>query len=440
MEMTYARWIKEGFDADFVASYLAERVSALPTGGLQFSGGAFFDEPLILLETGVEFLIPISDIDRSRIIDGALEVALRSKDYSSSTLIGEINKATRDFARSPETKYIVTTTLSFRHFEDISRIEGPDCRLYVRSRLTRHLTEARGEAKQRTRKDITGDYPEDEPFFKRYAPAWIHVRGRSIHEAVDRAVEALDLRRGIWNFALNRGIVATYPPPRRGPINEVLAGSLYSLHYEDGTLAAEYDWVDPEYTEPQLSRKVQRKWARVLKDEEDIRAALKRSPYRATLEDALRRYCRALDLVDLSRAFLELWGLLETLTGISPQEGHDRVVKRASFIWVDGQTKTHEQVLHHLRRHRNSYVHFGEGANRTGAYLHQIRLYAEQMLQFHLMDSRRLSSMDRASRLLDLPPDTRDLQHFIDTREKEATKAAEAARLAKEGLRFRGGD
>lgn len=69
----------------------------MPSGGLKYSGGVFFGEPLILLETGVEFLVPISDVDRSRIIDRALETALRSKNYGSAALIGEINKATRDF-------------------------------------------------------------------------------------------------------------------------------------------------------------------------------------------------------------------------------------------------------------------------------------------------------------------------------------------------------
>ena len=40
--------------------------------------------------------------------------------------------------------------------------------------------------------------------------------------------------------------------------------------------------------------------------ESDVRALLKRSPYREMLEGALRRYRRALDWADLSRAFLEL--------------------------------------------------------------------------------------------------------------------------------------
>jgi hypothetical protein len=434
--MTYARWREDGFDADFVTSELAKGVSPLPSGGLQISGDLFFGEPLILLETGVEFLVPISDVDRSRIIDRALEAALRSKDFGPAVLIGEINKATRDFARSPETKYVMVTGLSFKYFEDLSRIEGPDLRLYVRRQLPRYLVEARREAKQRSRREIGGDYPEDVPF-KRYAPGWIHVRARSPQEAMDRAVKALDLRRGIWNFAINRRAGAKYPSPRRGPINEVLGGPLYSLHRQDGGLAVEYDWVDPEYTKPRLSRKVQMKWAQILEDEEDVRAALKRSPYRATLEDALRRYCRALDWADLSHAFVDLWGLLETLTGISPQDSHNSVVRRASFIFADEQRKTHEQVLHHLRRHRNSYVHAGEGADQTGAYLHQIRLYAEQMLSFHLKNSRYLTSMEWAARFLDLPFDNRDLQHLIETREREATNATEAARLAKEGLRFR---
>lgn len=219
----------------------------------------------------------------------------------------------------------------------------------------------------------------------------------------------------------------------------MVAGPLYSLHRPDGTLAVEYDWTDPEYSGPRLSRNLRRKWGQVLRDEEGIRAALKRSPYRATLEDALRRYCRALDSIDLSRAFLDLWGLLETLTGISPQDSHNKVVNRASFIWSDAQRKTHEQVLHHLRRHRNSYVHAGEGANRTNAYVHQIRRYAEEMLLFHIAYSRHFTSMDRAVRFFDLPFDTAQLQHLIETQESEAKKATETARLATEGLRFRQG-
>jgi hypothetical protein len=189
-----------------------------------------------------------------------------------------------------------------------------------------------------------------------------------------------------------------------------------------------------------LQEKFQEKWLKILEEEKKVNVLLKRSPYQFILEDALRRYCRALDSMDLSRAFLELWGLLEALTGISPQDRHDTVVKGATFIWADTERETHEQVLHHLRRYRNSYVHAGEGALRTGAYMHQLRLYVEQMLYFHLHHSRYFSSMNSVARFLSLPFDARDLQRSIEEREREAQEAAEAARLAREGLRFRTGE
>jgi hypothetical protein len=182
---------------------------------------------------------------------------------------------------------------------------------------------------------------------------------------------------------------------------------------------------------------VQRKWARIHEEEENIRVLLKRSPYRAILEGALRRYCRALDSADLSRAFLELWALLETLTGISERDSHKSVVKRATFIWPASEHRTHEQVLHHLRRHRNFYAHSGEHSHQRGAYLHQLRLYVEQILRFHLINSRFLGSMDRAARFFDLPYASSDLQHYIKGREKDAKEASEAANLAREALRFR---
>ncbi len=67
--MTFARWRRDGFDADFVAAELAKGIRPLEAGGLQYSGTAFFGEPLTLLETGVEFLETVPEVDRSRIID-----------------------------------------------------------------------------------------------------------------------------------------------------------------------------------------------------------------------------------------------------------------------------------------------------------------------------------------------------------------------------------
>lgn len=429
--MTLAQWKTGGFDADFVARELKKEIKPLPDGVTQYSGTAFFGEALTLLETGVEFLKPISDEDRSRIIRQALEAALRASDYGPKALIREINKATRDFTILPETKYIVATGLSFKHFRDITRIESPDCRLYVRRQLSQYLSKAHKEAKRRTATSVQGEYPND------YAAVWVHVRGRSVFEAMQRALKALDLRRGVWNFALNRAFGVPYPAPISGPLNAVLAGPVYSLHLPDGNLATHGDWFEPEYMGPNQSQKLEKRWHEVREDEEGIRACLKRSPYPATLEDALRRYCRALDSHEHSSSFLNLWSLLETLTGITPEDGHDKMVRRASFIYAEAQRKTHEQVLHHLRRYRNSYVHAGEGSDQAGAYLHQLRLYTERLLVFHFSNSHKFSSLEEVAHFLDLPADVGQIKNLIKTQERNALRAKERAHLAEEGLRFR---
>lgn len=436
--MTYAQWRRDGFDVQFVASKVSEVVSPLPTGGLRYSGEALFEHPFTLLETGIEFLEPISDADRSWVITHALEAALRSANYGPNVLIREINKAARDFFQSPEQHYVVVTTLSFNHFEDITRMGASEPRIYVRHKLPQRFKASHREARERSRLALSAEYPGLSPS-TRYAPTWIHVRGRSAAETMNRASEALDLRRGIWNFALNRRVGVPFPPPNIGPLNEVRAGPLYSLHYRDGSLAAEVDWIDQQYTGPRSSRKLSQKWEKVRADEDGVRRLLKRSPYRPLLEESLKRYCQALNVADLSRSFLELWSLLEALTGIAPDEGHDKVVRRASFVFAEKQRKTHEQVLQHLRRHRNSYIHAGEGSDQIGAYVHQLRGYVEEMLTFHLQRSPRFSSLDEVTQFLDMPPDPRDIRRLVETRDSEVQKATEAARIAREGLQFREG-
>ena len=434
--MTFARWREDGFDAEFVAAELAKGIKPVSSGrGLVYSGNAFFGDPLTLLEAGVDFEVPIADGDRSRIITSALEAALRSTDYGARALIREINKATRDFSRLPEKKYIVATRLSFAHFEDISRRESSGSRLYVRRKLPHYLAETHEEAKRQIGSNVVHDYL-NRGHSEEYAAAWIHVAGRSLPEAVQRAGEALDLRRSIWNFALNRRSGRPFPPPSRGPLNEVLAGPAFSLHHPDGALAGEPAWFDPQYAEPQHSYKLQEKWDEVRKDEEGIRLVLKRSPYRTTLEDSLRRYSRALDMADLSNSFLNMWSLIETLTGITPRDTHDKVVKRAAFVYRSRERKTEEQVLHHLRRYRNSYVHSGEDSDQTGAYLHQLRGQTEQLLKFHLNHSRYFASLEEAAQFLDLPHTTQDIQQLIDRKVREAEEAQKTVRLAKKGLRF----
>ena len=90
---------------------------------------------------------------------------------------------------------------------------------------------------------------------------------------------------------------------------------MHSLHNPDGGLASEVDWYEYDYVEPTQSNELKRRWAHVRRNEGGTWACLERSNYRAELEDAIRRYTKALDTREWDAAFVQLWGLLEDLKG-----------------------------------------------------------------------------------------------------------------------------
>ena len=266
---------------------------------------------------------------------------------------------------------------------------------------------------------------------------WVHTQGRSHWEAVTRALDALDLLRGIWNFALNRRKWSRTTGGARRPVDQVLLGPLHSLHDPDGSLVSPADWFESDYVKPAQSRELSRRWKQVKEDEHNVRAGLARSAYQEPLEDALRRYTRALDLFQWEAAFLGLWGLLETLTGTKPHDGHDLTMRRASFLYPDPEREVHFQTLNHLRHYRNRSVHGGESSTTIEAYLYQLKRYVEQLLFFHLTNTYRFGSVERASEFLGLPPGPDDLRRMAKAHRKDSKDARAAAELADLGERFR---
>jgi hypothetical protein len=186
------------------------------------------------------------------------------------------------------------------------------------------------------------------------------------------------------------------------------------------------------------SRELSRRWEQVREDERDVRASLARSAYRESLEDALRRYTRALDLFQWEVAFLGLWGLLETLTGTKPHDSHDLTMRRASFLYPDPEREVHFQTLTHLRHYRNRSVHGGESSATIEAYLYQLKRYVEQLLLFHLTNSYGFGSVEQAGEFLGLPPGPADLRRLAKDRRRESDEAR-AAELATVGEQFCGG-
>ena len=79
---------------------------------------------------------------------------------------------------------------------------------------------------------------------------------------------------------------------------------------------------------------------------------MRRNPYGEEIEEAVRRYCRVLDTRNWGAGFLELWSLLETLTGAGKDDTHGDTVAQTVFNYSGSERPLHRLVLDDLRDHR----------------------------------------------------------------------------------------
>lgn len=321
--------------------------------------------------------------------------------------------------------------------DDETEVSG-GCRISLARELPSHLREGHEVAKERMRDYVFGEYPDASSSRTRYAATWVSTRGRSVHEAVARALDALDLRRALWNFSLNRRQWNRRTHVRRHPVNRVILGPVHSLHHPDGSLASEDDWYEHDYVEPIPRDMLQKRWERVEHEDEEIQKMLTASAYQDEIEGFLRRYTRALDTREWESAFVRLWGLLEEMTRTRATEGHDVTVRRAVFHYAAQERDLHEQVLKHLKNYRNGTVHAGEGSEVIETYLYQLKRYVEDLLVFHLKSHPASKpgfwSFDEAIRFLSQPADPAAAHQKItaltdEVRDKQLKiRAAEMAR------------
>jgi hypothetical protein len=170
-------------------------------------------------------------------------------------------------------------------------------------------------------------------------------------------------------------------------------------------------------------------WPHLKPRTDQIRRAIAGSPYREELEGVVRRYVQALDQCGWNTSFLQLWGVLETLTDTS-RDRYEVTVSRVLFLTRPDRRDFHRQILRHLMNYRNRTVHAGYETPAIEILLYQLKRYVEDCLAFHLWWRPRFGSIGEAARFLDLPPDPERL--------KERSRSSRRALRLQERLRGRG--
>jgi hypothetical protein len=225
----------------------------------------------------------------------------------------------------------------------------------------------------------------------------------------NKALDTIDLIRGIWNLWENRKHWIGLSSGKRYPINKFVLGPLHTLHNPNGKLATKSWWYDPEYVHPpRLLYNQPRKLANLYQFESSVRKYLRKSNYSSVLELALILYTRALDLTNWEDSFLRLWIVLENLTRTSPKDNYAVTVRRASFIF--GGEEYSRQVLKSLKDYRNQVVHAESESVDIEGYIYQLKRHVEALLEFLIRNKYGFKNLNDAMKLFDLPCDIQALR------------------------------
>ena len=262
------------------------------------------------------------------------------------------------------------------------------------------------------RQSIISDPPNN------YADVSVSVSARTTAEAAEKALERVDYVRGIWNLWKNRGYSMRHSSGQRNPVNTILLGPIHTLHNDNGSLATESWWYEPQYQGPVDLFRDKVKAEKMLEFMGKFRGLLYKSHYKDELIQAVVRYVRSLDSRDWDDAYLRLWGVLELLTG-TVSESYAVTVRRASYMFSDKEYA--HQVLTHLRDYRNKSVHVGSDSGDIEALMYQLKRYVEVLIEFHVANNYRFTSIADAAEFMDMPND----KSLIDAKIRKLRHAKE---------------
>lgn len=363
-------------------------------GEVSFSGGIDFEFAQSALETMIEFPREMEGRVKKELIWRAISTPEK---LTQENIVKKINELVSCQNAKTESVFQILSSISICKQQQPRIIEIEDCKVeLLNSSLLEKYLAARKKALQDT-KFSSNEIPYD------YSKVIITVKAKSTSSAVTKALRCLDLQRAIWGLLSNSLMQIT--GNEWEPINKIRLGEIHTVHNEDGELASEMFWYEPNFVKAESFNP----WNHDKDFEENDKKylmQLNKSKYSEKLKDALLRYVRALDERDQNNALIKLWGAIESLTAPSGANG-DLVIKRCAFL--HSEYNFHKQVLEHLREYRNQSVHAGDQAEEAKNNCYMLQFYFSCLIRFHLSKAEVFSSLDEANEFLDLPPNKEGL-------------------------------
>jgi hypothetical protein len=354
---------------------------------------------LTVIESYLIFDDQIPEAERYTILNKAVNASVEEGKLNANGLLGNISKEENFYLNKPKKNFVLASSISIKFFPELKENNRNilfDC--FLPKRFNRK------KAKQEWELFKMGEFPVN------YTYVRTSVKARSELEAYKIAIDKIDLLRGIWNLWLSREVMTwgSSSDGRTKPINQITLGPFQTLHSPSGKSATSTFWYEPDYIENKTD--ISREWIKIKSFEQITKKRLSNHLYKSEVEDAIRRYTRALDYRDLHISFLELWIVLEKLTATTNAQ-YEKMVDRVAFLYTD--VDLHKHIMQHLRLYRNSNVHSGQRSEQIEKYVYQLKRYVDQLLLFNIENFFKFISLEEVARFLDLSTDSNLLKERV---------------------------
>lgn len=175
------------------------------TGKVSFDlSDGMFDDALTVLESSVRFDDATPESMYGGLIHSSLRAIAKSRTLTVKAFENELGKQERAYLANAPERYLLTTSMSALRFHDLLPRTGiPDTHITFVAQLPKLFQQEHERMRQQGSGVLFGDLPKTTSMMTRYSFARVSVWAKSQLEAVESALEGLNLLRGIWNFYHN---------------------------------------------------------------------------------------------------------------------------------------------------------------------------------------------------------------------------------------------
>lgn len=355
---------------------------------------------IVSLYSMINFSKNSISLNNMNLISRAITKVARVGKLNKENVITEIQNLAKVETSKKETKYKILTSISMNY-------ELPNKELKIGYSIIKFIPNFPQELLEIRNENLNSFKLNQEISHKNYMNVIIEVKAKGEIEAINKAIDDLDLLRAIFCLYSNYDMVL-FGKKTPEPINKIRLGCFHSIHNELGYLVNPNNyWYEPNFILNDIYTPNKDSIEFFKNNLENIIFNLKKCKYSDNLRNALLRYVRAFDEKNNNIALLEVWGALESLTATN-DSNKDKLPKRCAFLYAEYEF--HKQILEHLREYRNQSVHDGIKNEEVKHYCYQVQGYFRELIIFHLMAVNEFNSIDDANEFLDQSVDINELK------------------------------